>query len=78
MLRPTSPSRSICPPCWRRSGKRWKVKWPPTSVSGFFLSHPASRYCPVGKIGKDQLQDQATRRAIDVAALRKILASCLS
>ncbi|AGX88401.1 methionine synthase I subunit [Candidatus Symbiobacter mobilis CR] len=51
---------------------------PPASVSGFFLSHPASRYFPVGKIGEDQLQDQATRRAIDVAALRKILASCLS
>ncbi|AGX88427.1 methionine synthase [Candidatus Symbiobacter mobilis] len=49
--------------------------WPPASVSGFYLSHPESRYFAVGKIGEDQIQDQAARRGVDIAALRKILVS---
>jgi 5-methyltetrahydrofolate--homocysteine methyltransferase len=47
---------------------------PAASVSGFYLAHPASTYFNVGKIGDDQLQDQARRRGADVAQLERLLA----
>jgi 5-methyltetrahydrofolate--homocysteine methyltransferase len=47
---------------------------PAASVSGFYLSHPESTYFSVGKIGEDQLQDQARRRGVDVALLQRLLA----
>jgi 5-methyltetrahydrofolate--homocysteine methyltransferase len=30
-------------------------------VSGFYFSHPESRYFAVGKIGRDQVEDYAER-----------------
>jgi 5-methyltetrahydrofolate--homocysteine methyltransferase len=47
---------------------------PAASVSGFYLSHPDSTYFNVGKIGEDQLQEQAQRRGADVAQLQRLLA----
>ncbi len=47
---------------------------PAASVSGFYLSHPDSVYFNVGKIGEDQLNDQAVRRGEDVALLERLLA----
>lgn len=47
---------------------------PAASVSGFYLSHPDARYFNVGKIGDDQLQDQAHRRGAEVADLQRLLA----
>jgi 5-methyltetrahydrofolate--homocysteine methyltransferase len=47
---------------------------PAASVSGFYMSHPQSTYFNVGKIGEDQLQDQAKRRGTDVALLQRLLA----
>jgi 5-methyltetrahydrofolate--homocysteine methyltransferase len=47
---------------------------PAASVSGFYLSHPESTYFNVGKIGEDQLKDQARRRGADVAQLQRLLA----
>jgi 5-methyltetrahydrofolate--homocysteine methyltransferase len=47
---------------------------PAASVSGFYLSHPQSTYFNVGKIGEDQLRDQARRRGADVAHLQRLLA----
>ncbi|HXE47938.1 MAG TPA: vitamin B12 dependent-methionine synthase activation domain-containing protein, partial [Ramlibacter sp.] len=47
---------------------------PAASVSGFYLSHPDSTYFNVGKIGEDQLRDQAQRRGADVAQLQRLLA----
>lgn len=38
---------------------------PAASVSGFYFSHPESRYFNVGRIGQDQLQDLAQRRGMD-------------
>jgi 5-methyltetrahydrofolate--homocysteine methyltransferase len=35
---------------------------PAASVSGFYFSHPDSKYFAVGKIGGDQLEDYAARR----------------
>ena len=40
---------------------------PTSSVSGFYFAHPQSRYFPVGKIEKDQVEDYAQRRGVDIA-----------
>ncbi|HEY2256575.1 MAG TPA: methionine synthase [Variovorax sp.] len=47
---------------------------PAASVSGFYLSHPEATYFNVGKIGQDQLQDQAARRQESEARLARLLA----
>ena len=47
---------------------------PAASVSGFYLAHPQSTYFNVGKIGEDQLHDQAQRRGLDEPALQRLLA----
>jgi 5-methyltetrahydrofolate--homocysteine methyltransferase len=47
---------------------------PAASVSGFYLSHPASQYFNVGRIGEDQLADQAQRRGTAVEDLQRLLA----
>jgi 5-methyltetrahydrofolate--homocysteine methyltransferase len=50
---------------------------PAASVSGFYLGHPASCYFSVGKIGEDQLHDQAARRQMSESSLRRLLAPVL-
>ncbi|MEV0458042.1 methionine synthase [Catellatospora methionotrophica] len=40
---------------------------PAAAVSGLLLAHPDSRYFTVGRIGRDQLEDYATRRGADLA-----------
>ncbi|MDQ8000626.1 MAG: vitamin B12 dependent-methionine synthase activation domain-containing protein, partial [Pseudomonadota bacterium] len=47
---------------------------PAASVSGFYLSHPDSTYFNVGKIGHDQLVDQAARRQASESELERLLA----
>ena len=47
---------------------------PAASVSGFYLATPTATYFNVGKIGDDQLHDQAQRRGADVAQLQRLLA----
>ncbi|GAB2604459.1 methionine synthase [Ramlibacter solisilvae] len=47
---------------------------PAASVSGFYLSHPDSTYFNVGRVGDDQLQDQARRRGAQLAELQRLLA----
>ena len=36
--------------------------WPASTVAGWYFSHPESRYFGVGRIGKDQLTDYASRK----------------
>jgi 5-methyltetrahydrofolate--homocysteine methyltransferase len=47
---------------------------PAASVSGFYLGHPDSTYFNVGRIGTDQLEDQARRRGAEIAQLQRLLA----
>ena len=47
---------------------------PTAAVSGFYFSHPDSRYFAVGRIGEDQLEDFARREGIGVDAARRRLA----
>ncbi|MCX7786522.1 MAG: methionine synthase [Spirochaetes bacterium] len=50
---------------------------PPASVSGYYFSHPASRYFSVDRIGKDQVEDYARRTGSTVEEAEKWLASHL-
>jgi 5-methyltetrahydrofolate--homocysteine methyltransferase len=36
--------------------------WPGAAVSGFYYSHPQSQYFVVGRLGRDQVEDYATRK----------------
>jgi 5-methyltetrahydrofolate--homocysteine methyltransferase len=47
---------------------------PAASVSGFYLAHPQATYFNVGKIGPDQLDDQAQRRGDSRELLERLLA----
>jgi 5-methyltetrahydrofolate--homocysteine methyltransferase len=48
--------------------------YPGAAVSGFYFSHPESKYFVVGKIGQDQFEDMAKRRGIDKETLERYLA----
>jgi len=50
---------------------------PAAAVSGFYFSHPDSRYFAVGKIGKDQAQDYARRKAMNLTEVERWLAPVL-
>jgi 5-methyltetrahydrofolate--homocysteine methyltransferase len=47
--------------------------FPTAAVSGFFYSHPESKYFSVGKIARDQLESFAERKGISVAEAEKWL-----
>jgi len=51
---------------------------PAASVSGFYLSHPESSYFAVGKIGRDQLEDYAKRKGMNIAEAERWLAPYLA
>ena len=46
---------------------------PAASVSGWYFTHPESRYFGVGKIGPDQLQDYAARKGLTLEAAARWL-----
>ncbi|MBU1009895.1 MAG: methionine synthase [Bacteroidetes bacterium] len=47
--------------------------YPPASVSGFYFAHPDAQYFNVGKIGKDQLLDYATRKGVEPGEMERLL-----
>ena len=46
---------------------------PTAAVSGFYFGHPESEYFGVARIGRDQLEDYAARRGIDLAVAERWL-----
>ena len=48
---------------------------PAASVSGWYFAHPESRYFPVGKISREQVDDLARRKNHDPESLRCLLSS---
>jgi len=52
--------------------------YPTAAVSGYYLSHPAARYFGTGKIGRDQVEDYARRKAIPVEEAERWLAPLLA
>lgn len=51
---------------------------PASSVSGWYLSHPASRYFNVGKIARDQIENYAQRKSLKIADVERWLAPNLA
>ena len=48
--------------------------FPGAAVSGYYLWHPRSHYFGVGRIGRDQLEDYAARKGIELADAERWLA----
>ncbi|XP_078590250.1 methionine synthase-like [Branchiostoma floridae x Branchiostoma japonicum] len=51
---------------------------PAASVSGLYFAHPKAVYFAVGKIGKDQVEDYARRKKMDVSTVERWLGPNLS
>jgi len=51
---------------------------PAAAVSGWYFSHPESRYFGVGKIDRDQVSDYATRKAMDIQEVERWLGANLA
>ncbi|WP_027873775.1 methionine synthase [Spongiibacter marinus] len=51
--------------------------FPAAAVSGFYYSHPESRYFAVGRIGKDQVADIAKRKGMEMATMERWLSPIL-
>lgn len=52
--------------------------YPGASVSGYYLSHPGSRYFNVGRIAKDQVTDYARRKGIAIERAESLLSNNLN
>jgi 5-methyltetrahydrofolate--homocysteine methyltransferase len=46
---------------------------PAAAVSGLIFAHPEAKYFTVGRLGKDQVEDYATRRGLPVAEVERWL-----
>ena len=46
---------------------------PTAAVSGFYFAHPDASYFGVARIGRDQLEDYAARRAMPLAEAERWL-----
>ena len=51
--------------------------FPAAAVSGFYYSHPESRYFAVGRVGKDQVADIAKRKGMEMATMERWLSPIL-
>ncbi|MBW0144451.1 methionine synthase [Sphingomicrobium clamense] len=47
--------------------------WPASAVSGFYFGHPQARYFGVARVGRDQLEDYAGRRGVDLDTAQRWL-----
>ena len=54
------------------------MMYPAASVSGYYFSHPESRYFNLGKIGKDQLAEYAKRKNLSFEHAEKLLGQNLN
>ncbi|WP_152206671.1 methionine synthase [Marinobacter changyiensis] len=52
--------------------------FPAAAVSGWYFAHPEAKYFAVGRIGKDQVQDYATRKNMSLADAERWLAPSLA
>ena len=52
--------------------------WPGSSVSGLYLAHPDSYYFGVAKVERDQVEDYARRKNMDIAEVERWLGPILN
>jgi 5-methyltetrahydrofolate--homocysteine methyltransferase len=51
---------------------------PAAAVSGFYFAHPEAKYFSVGKIGKDQVEDYARRKGMNLRSIERWLSPNLN
>ena len=51
---------------------------PAAAVSGWYFAHPEAKYFSVGKIGRDQVEDYAHRKGMDLRTIERWLAPNLN
>jgi len=52
--------------------------WPPSSVSGYYFAHPQASYFGLGRIERDQVEDYAVRKGMDIATAERWLSPNLN
>ncbi|TGL41422.1 methionine synthase [Leptospira perdikensis] len=52
--------------------------WPASSVSGYYFSHPESRYFAIGKINEDQVQNYSKDKEMEKAEVERWLSPILN
>jgi 5-methyltetrahydrofolate--homocysteine methyltransferase len=52
--------------------------WPGASVCGLYLAHPEAHYFGVAKVERDQVEDYAARKGMEVAEVERWLAPVLN
>ena len=52
--------------------------WPASAVSGFYYSHPQSKYFGLGKIEKDQVEDYTKKRGMGIEEAERWLSPALN
>lgn len=52
--------------------------WPGASVSGLYFSHPESHYFGVAKVERDQVEDYAARKGMDIREVERWLGPILN
>jgi len=52
--------------------------WPASSVSGLYLAHPEAHYFGVAKVERDQVEDYAARKNMDIADVERWLSPILN
>jgi 5-methyltetrahydrofolate--homocysteine methyltransferase len=55
-----------------------KAMVPTAAVSGLYFAHPEARYFAVGKINRDQVEDYAGRKGMDISEVERWLAPNLA
>ena len=52
--------------------------WPAAAVSGWYFSHPQSKYFATGKITRDQVEALASRKGMELDVMERWLSPVLS
>jgi 5-methyltetrahydrofolate--homocysteine methyltransferase len=52
--------------------------WPASSVSGVYIAHPEAHYFGVAKVERDQVEDYAARKDMDIAEIERWLGPVLN
>ncbi len=52
--------------------------WPGSSVSGLYLAHPQAHYFGVAKVERDQVEDYALRKGMDIREVERWLGPILN
>jgi 5-methyltetrahydrofolate--homocysteine methyltransferase len=55
-----------------------KAMWPGSSVSGLYIGHPDAHYFGVAKVERDQVEDYALRKGMDIGEVERWLAPILN